>query len=385
MEFELIDTEQGLEDVVAHVAAAPWIGIDTEFVRERTYFPKLCLIQIAFPDRLVIVDAIAIGDLRSLFHSFQSSDVRCIFHAATQDLEVFWHEAEMLPRLVHDTQLGAAFLGLGEQLGYAALVEMLFSVRLAKTHTRTNWAGRPLSTAALNYAAEDVLFLGEICSRQIEALEKSGKRAWYEEAVTALLQPALYEVAPEQAWRKIKGIRQCRGREWLVVSRLAAWREREAARRNVPRQWLLRDEALLALSRKRTLTRAKVAEFARQSKVRLAPEDLDALISAAATPLAGVDEQQPHADAGPKREPSAAQDALVDALMAWSRQRSMDIEISLNQLATRQQLQQFVLDPVNSELCRGWRSAALGEDLLAFMEGRKALFVDRNRLKFTPR
>jgi ribonuclease D len=231
---ELVNLQRD-SSIAALLVAAERIGVDTEFMREKTFFAELCLVQLSIGNRLICADPLGATDLSG----FWSALMRCewVVHSGRQDMEVVYQAAGALPQRVFDTQIAAALLGYAPQIGYAGLVAELFGVELAKSHTRADWSQRPLSAEVLHYAAEDVEYL-------LPAFDPLD-----------LLDKTLYEIDPELTVDRIKGARNMRGPARAIATKLAAWRENEAVRRNRPRQWILRDAALLEIAQARPTSR----------------------------------------------------------------------------------------------------------------------------------
>jgi ribonuclease D len=220
------------------------VGVDTEFMRERTYFSQLCLVQVSSGSDIFCVDPLGNSPENSgaTADAFWQSlmQIPWVLHSGRQDIEVVSQSALKFPVSVFDTQIAAALLGYAPQMGYAGLVDELFDVQLAKSHTRADWSRRPLSDAVLEYAAEDVLYLIPAYELLKERLEKLGRLSWAEDDSADLLQPSLYDTNPDLAVARLKGARNLAGSARNAAVRLAAWREREALRSNRPRQWILK-------------------------------------------------------------------------------------------------------------------------------------------------
>ena len=241
------------DDPIRAVGAEPLIGVDTEFMREKTFFAELCLLQISTRDRIFCADPLgADGDgapADDLWQAIMHSE--WVLHSGRQDFEVIYQAAGRLPDNVFDTQVAAALLGFQPQIGYAGLVKELFDIELAKTHTRADWSKRPIADALLNYAAEDVQFLLPARDALIERLERSGRLDWALQDSRDLLDVALYQTDPGAAIQRLKGARNLRGRARAAAAALAAWREQQAIRSNRPRQWIIRDSVLVDLARQK--------------------------------------------------------------------------------------------------------------------------------------
>ncbi|HLS58744.1 MAG TPA: ribonuclease D, partial [Paracoccaceae bacterium] len=248
----LITDSDALAAFCREVATAPYVTVDTEFLRERTYYPELCLIQIARPgggeDAAVVIDALAPGiDLSPFYELLGDPDVVKVFHAARQDLEIFWLRAGVIPSPFFDTQVAAMVCGYGDQVGYDTLVRQIVRASVDKSSRFTDWSRRPLSPAQLAYALADVTHLRVIYERLSAQLRKNGREAWVEEELAVLTNPETYRTDPADAWQRLK-FRSGAPRFIAAVRELARFREETAQKRNVPRNRILKDDALLELA-----------------------------------------------------------------------------------------------------------------------------------------
>jgi ribonuclease D len=355
----MIDTSDALTAFAASAARSPALALDTEFMREKTYRAELCLLQIADGDNAVCIDPLAIQDLSSLAPLLGASGGVKIMHAARQDLEVLFPAVGMV-QPVFDTQIAAALAGHPSQVGYAELVRRLLGVELAKAHTRADWSRRPLSAAEQEYALDDVRHLAALRVSLLDTLAAKGRVAWLEEELAALANPDALRVAPEEAWKKVKGLPGLDpGRQRLAQS-LAAWRERRADERNRPRGWIL-DDALLreiAVRLPRSIEELTALPEMQESVVRKCGEELLALVRDA-----GIGDPPPPL---PRRErPDPAQLALVKRLADVATEVAKGLEINSEVLATRRELEKLAAGRQDVSLLRGWRKAIVGEKLLA--------------------
>ncbi len=242
--------QAALTDFCTRLRGAVWLALDTEFIRERTYYPQLCLIQVASADEIACIDPLALPSLDPLLDLLYDPAVTKVLHAAHQDLELFFHLRGAAPAPVFDTQLAASALGSGNQIGYAALVRQLIGVELDKTHTRADWRRRPLAPEWLAYAADDVRYLPELYQRQRAALEARGWPDALAEDFRAICHPDRYRLQPDDAWRRIWEHNRLGGPQRAVLRALAAWREEQASAHDRPRRWILSDATLLELARR---------------------------------------------------------------------------------------------------------------------------------------
>lgn len=376
-----IDSNAGLLELCTTLQRHPWLTLDTEFIREKTYRPRLCLIQVANPEVVACIDPLAIGDLGPLLDLLYNPALTKVMHAARQDLEIFFELRGHLPQPVFDTQIAATLLGQGEQIGYAALVQEELAIALDKGHTRTDWCQRPLDEGQIRYAADDVRHLREVYQRQQQRLATMGRLEWLTEDFDALLDPQLYRNPPEQAWQRIKGANRLKGVQLAVLQRLAAWREERAQQTDKPRRWIVGDDQLLDMARlmpqeSGQLDRLRGLEEG--TKRRYAAEWFALIAAAKQTPR----EQWPVLKEGPRLE--SGQEPLVDALMALLRSYCDAAQVSPSAVASRRDLERLLLGDGEVALLHGWRFAIAGQHLHAFLQGQSTIAVEQGRLVMTP-
>lgn len=355
----MIDTADALTAFAESIARQPEIALDTEFMREKTYRAELCLVQIACGETAVCIDPIAIADLAVLVPALTGGSVVKIMHAARQDLEVML-PAVGLVQPVFDTQIAAALAGFPAQIGYAELARRILGVDLAKAHTRTDWTRRPLSADQQEYALDDVRHLGALRARLLEQLADKGRLGWLEEELAALANADALRVAPEDAWKKVKGLPSLDADRQRLAQSLAAWRERRAIERNRPRGWILDDvslrEIVLRLPRSPEAL-GGLAEM-QESVVRKCGEELLALVRDA-----GISDPPP---ALPRRErPDPAVLATVKRLSDLAAGVAAELSIGTEVLATRRELERLATGRRDISLLRGWRAEVIGQKLLS--------------------
>jgi ribonuclease D len=334
------------------------IGVDTEFMRERTFYAQLCLVQIATSDGIYCIDPLGRRDIDDFWRALDARD--WVLHSARQDIEVLYQSSGRMPAGIFDTQIAAALLGYQPQIGYANLVTELFGVELDKSHTRANWARRPLPEAILEYAAEDVEYLLPAYEELARRLEDRGRLDWAIADSAELLDPALYAVDPSAAVERLKGAKSFRGARRAAAVRLAEWREAEAQRVDRPRQWILRDSALLDIAyRLPASTRELSAIDDMPPKlVRRAGTEILAAVSEAA-----ADEH----DYEPPPRPDEAQKALLKRLQGLVAQRADELGIAAETIAAKKELSAIVAGERNSRLLRGWRRDVIGREIEALL------------------
>jgi ribonuclease D len=249
-----VDSKDALERLCESLRGSAWIALDTEFIREQTYYPRLCLLQLSNGEVAAAVDPIALPDLSVLLAILFDPDIVKVFHSGHQDLEIFQHRWQRLPTPLFDTQPAARLAGLGDQLGYANLVKLLLALDLPKGQARTDWSRRPLSALQLRYALDDVVYLGEVYLKLKQDLAGREDDAQLQQTLARLTNPATYSTPPESAWLRIRARRYLHGAELAVLQTLAGWRETEALRADKPRGWIVKDDVLVEMSRRQPQT-----------------------------------------------------------------------------------------------------------------------------------
>lgn len=373
-----IDSGRALDTLCARLQGAEWLALDTEFMRERTYYPQLCLVQIATPDVIACVDVLAITELEPLLARLQDPHTLKVLHAARQDLEMFFHLSGEVPAPLFDTQIAASFAGFPDQAGYATVVQGLLGVSLGKAHTRADWTRRPLPEAVRDYAADDVRYLCKLYPLLRERLASDGRLTWLEVENQKLTRVSLYRPDPEHAWERLHGLQHLKPRQLAAGKALAAWRERKAMEANLPRQWVLKDEALMDLSKQRPATLEALANVRglAEASVRKHGAEWLALIQAAVP----ASEAPVHVT-----RLSAHQEAAVDALLALVHLKAAEAGISPARLTTRAELEQLVAGDRDIGILEGWRLETAGRALREMLEGKTALAIDAQALTVIPR
>lgn len=356
----LIETTDSLTLACAKWSRAPWLVLDTEFVREQTYYAQLCLIQISDGAEPAVLDVLSIDDISPLLDLLYRRDTIKVFHSGSQDLEIFAQLRDAVPQPLFDTQIAAALLGEGDQLGYAALVERHLGVTLDKSLTRTDWSRRPLRPAEIDYAAEDVRHLAVLYPLLRDELATRGRLGWLEEECTRISDPALYHTRPEDAWRRLRSLHHLPAESRAGAAALAAWREREAMACNRPRKWMLADDALYRLAERRPDSLAaleKLHVLPPKSLARHGEALLEALARTDGTGAAAAISMPEALDEAQKKRLSTLRGRL-DACA-----KRLDIPASM--LATRADLERWVRlgNDAGIPLQSGWRHA-VSEELL---------------------
>lgn len=379
-----IDTATALENFCAdlrrQMTAQPWLALDTEFMREKTYHPQLCLLQVGTLDSIACVDPLRLDSLDPLLDIIYDPRITKVFHAAHQDLEIFYLLRKSVPMPIFDTQLAAPLLGYPNQAGYAVLVQHILGVSLAKGHARTDWSQRPLSEAQLSYAADDVRYLGQIYVSLRQQLIDEGRLEWLDNDFARLGDPQRYACDPAAAWKRIRAGKRLRGRPLAILKKLAAWREKTAYKKDIPRNWLLRDDLLCDLAKLAPTASADLKQLRGVSdkQRRLLENEVLPLIQAAAQQPASGDETAAARDL----RPSPEQDAVIEALLAVVHIQALQNDMHPATLASRKDIERWVLDPQqNNELMNGWRREMIGKPLQAMLDGRLALRIEGDHVQ----
>ena len=370
MDFDYIDSDEGLREFCASVRNDKSCALDTEFVREKTYYPLLALIQIATDSRQACIDPLAVKDFSPLVELFENPDMVKILHASGQDLELFHHVFDAIPRPLFDTQIAAAVLGYANQIGYADLVKQVCGVQLDKKYTRANWAKRPLSEGELDYAMDDVRYLIEIYHRLRDELEKRGRLSWVEADFRRITDASAFEQNDAELWKRLKGVQRLKGEALNNADQLCRWREQRARERDRPRRWILKDEDIVDIARFRPKSHRDLQQIGNLGSdfIRKTGDDLLRVLDQAA--------QIDHADW--PRQPrfnklNDNQQALADSLMAIARLIAAENDIALASVAGKKDIDALITGQGESKLMQGWRHEMLGRQLQAFLDGETCL------------
>ena len=382
--MQTITTTEALAAFCERAAAAPYVTVDTEFLRERTYYAQLCLIQLAVPgegdDAAVLVDPIeGQVDLAPLLALFRDPGVVKVFHAARQDLEIFFTEGGVIPEPLFDTQVAAMVAGFGEQVGYETLVRRIARASLDKSSRFTDWSRRPLTDAQKVYALADVTHLRVIYEHLDAELDRTGRRHWVEEELAVLTDPATYVTEPEEAWRRVR-TRAASPKVMAVVKELARFRETYAQERNVPRSRVMKDDALVEVAATRPRTHKDLGRSRLLLRDARKGEIADGILAAVE---AGMAAEPLDAGNGADRGRQAPA-ALADLLRVLLKAKSEGLGVAAKLVASSADLDAIAAGERDVPALRGWRAEAFGEDALALCEGRLALAARGGRLTAVP-
>lgn len=376
--MDLIDTSAALATACERLAAHPFVTVDTEFLRETTFWPKVCVVQLASAADVFVVDALAEGlDLGPFFALMADPKVVKVFHAARQDIEIIWNLARLVPAPLFDTQIAAMVCGYGDQVSYGDLVQKIAHVSLDKSSRFTDWSRRPLSPAQIEYAKADVTYLRDIYLHLQARLDRTGRSEWLADEMAFLCSPATYEQKPENAWERFKG-RARKPRDLAVLMEVAAWREHEAQNRDVPRSRVLKDDVMVEVA-------------------LAAPRDADALGNLRAFPR-GMERSKAGAEIlaavergllrDPKSLPKLDRDrraqrdsATIELLKVLLRQVAERHGVAPKMIATTEELEAIAAsDRADVPALGGWRRDLFGEKALQLKRGRLALTVEDGKV-----
>ncbi|NBB82061.1 MAG: ribonuclease D [Alphaproteobacteria bacterium] len=364
----------------ARQADADYIAIDTEFMREGTYWPRLCLVQIAGPEEHAAIDPLAEGiDLAPLWDLLDDASVLKVFHSARQDIEIFYHLTGRIPHPLFDTQVAGMVCGFGDAVSYEKLVARLAGARVDKSSRFTDWSRRPLTDKQIDYALGDVIHLRPVYEKLRRKLNKTGREPWLDEEMATLTDPATYSVEPEAAWRRIK-TRSGDPRFLAIVAELAAWRETEAQRRDLPRGRVLRDDTLLEIAAHKPKAPADLARMRGMGKATAEGKYGQAIVEAVQRALALPKEQLP-APPG-RRDLPTGTGPIIELLRVLLKMKCEESGVAQKLVASAGDLEEIAADdaaPVPA--LHGWRRDLFGADALRLKHGELALAIDGNQVK----
>jgi ribonuclease D len=376
--MQLITTTNSLAEVCGRLQRHPFVTVDTEFLRESTYYPKLCVAQIASTDEAVVVDALANGiDLKPLFNLMADENVIKVFHAARQDIEICWHAAGLIPAPLVDTQVAAMVLGYGDSIAYDQLVQRITGDSLDKSLRFTDWTRRPLSEAQIAYAISDVTHLRDVYVKLEADLKKRGRTEWMREEMRVLTSPDTYRMEPEHAWQRLQ-TRVRKPKELAVLIEVAAWREREAQTRDVPRGRVLKDDVVGDIAVQAPTTIERLGNLRSLPKGFERSKWGEAIIEAVKRGLARDLKTLPKIER-PKGAPNGQ--ATVELLKVLLRMTAERHGVAAKVIATMDDLDRIAADDdADVPALSGWRRELFGDKALALKHGRLALAVEHNRV-----
>ncbi len=383
--MKTITTTEALQDYCAHAAEFPYVTVDTEFLRERSYYSKLCLVQLAVSgaddeEDAVLVDPLAKGlSLAPLYELFANESVVKVFHAARQDLEIFYHDAGIFPRPLFDTQVAAMVAGFGDQAGYETLVRKIARAQVDKSSRFTDWSRRPLTEAQKKYAIGDVTHLRQIYEWLRDELERTGRAPWLEEEMQVLTSPETYVIKPEEAWKRLK-TRTNSGTFLAIARELARFRETHAQSRNVPRNRVFKDDALMELASVKPRDMKELGRSRLLLREARKGDIAEGILAAIKSGLAVPKDQQPR-PARSSRDKLQVNPALADLLRVLLKARCEQEKVAQKLIANAADLDALAAGKRDIAALRGWRAQVFGNDAVKLCEGKLALTARGTRVE----
>ena len=386
--MKTITTTGALTDYCAHAAKFDYVTVDTEFLRERTYYSKLCLVQLAVPGEddaqdAVLVDPLADGlSLEPLYELFRDEGVVKVFHAARQDLEIFFHDAGIFPKPLFDTQVAAMVAGFGDQAGYETLVRKIARAQVDKSSRFTDWARRPLTEAQKKYAIGDVTHLRQIYEWLKAELERSGRAPWLEEEMQVLTSPETYQIKPEDAWKRLK-TRTNSGTFLAIARELARFREHHAQTRDIPRNRVYKDDALMELASAKPKTMQDLGRSRLLLREARKGDIAEGILAAIRDGLAVPKEAQPRPEKN-HRDKLQVNPALADLLRVLLKARCEQEKVAQKLIANAADLDALAAGKRDIRALSGWRAKVFGDDAVRLCEGKLALAARGQRVETIP-
>lgn len=378
--MHLIQDQSELDAIVSKFQNVPFVTVDTEFIRETTFWPELCLIQMAAPGLTALIDPLAPGlDLKSFFGLMADERVVKVFHAARQDIEIIFHLGGLIPHPVFDTQVAAMVCGFGESVSYDQLVSRITGAHIDKSSRFTDWRHRPLSEKQLTYALADVTHLVDVYQHLKAELEREGRAHWLNEEMEILTARETYDPHPEDAWKRLK-MRLRKPLELAVVQAVAAWREREARERNVPRGRVIKDDAIFEIAQQQPRDAAALARLRTTPKGWERSSTASALLTVVNAALALSKEELPRLPKEPRQ--SEGSNAAVELLRVLLRLVAEKEGVAAKVLASGDDLDRLASEGETADVAalNGWRREVFGEKALKLVRGETAIRFDRKRL-----
>ncbi|MFK7744369.1 MAG: ribonuclease D [Roseobacter sp.] len=384
--MKTITTTKELSEFCRDAAQCDFVTVDTEFLRERTYYSKLCLIQLAMPGEedgnACLVDPLAQGiSLDPLYDLFRDTSVVKVFHAARQDLEIFYVDAQVFPEPLFDTQVAAMVCGFGEQVGYETLVRRIAKQPLDKTSRFTDWSRRPLTDAQKTYALADVTHLRQIYEFLADKLEETGRSRWVREELTVLTSPETYVIPPQEAWRRVK-TRTNSPKFLAIVRELAAFRETYAQERNIPRNRVYKDDALVELASNKPKTHEELGRARLLLREARRGDIADGILKAVAAGVSCPADKMPKPDRS--RDKLQVNPALADLLRVLLKAKTESAGVAAKLIAPAADLDAIAAGMRDVPALRGWRKEVFGDDAMRLCEGRIALTAKGAEVKIVP-
>ncbi len=372
-----IDDNSSLVEFCELINNEKALALDTEFIREKSYYPKVCLIQIAAGNHIACIDPLKLENLEPLLDLLYDNSKTKILHAARQDLEIFYQLRNALPQPVFDTQIAATLLGFNDQVGYANLIQKLLGIQLDKDQARTDWAQRPLNKKQIIYAANDVRYLLQAYPIIIDKLSSQDRIDWLNSDFAELVDNKLYEIEPDTVWRRVSGNTRLKPRQLVILQALAAWREHTAIKHDRPRRWILADDILISLAQQ-TPQNLLQLEKIRGIKSNTVDKFGDTIVQTILDAKTIPEEQWPRL---PNRQRSSPQqEALLDLCMAYLKQLALENNLSPGILCNRKDMEKLVTGDHDIAIMQGWRKQLIGLPVLKLLQGHYQLQIKDNKI-----
>lgn len=379
-QLQYIDNTDELKHYCESIKLSPWLAIDTEFQREKTYYSKLALIQIATTNSLAIIDPLAC-DINPLLDILYDKNILKVFHAARQDQEIFYDMRGEPLAPVFDTQIAAPILGHPEQAGYGRLVEDILGVQLSKAHSRTDWTRRPLSQDQLTYAADDVIYLAKLYPLLEKELQEKDRLSWVAPAFKDLSTTSLYANPPELAWKRIRAGKKLKGPALSILQTLAEWREARAQEKNIPRGWLIKDDILVELAKLKPVDAKSVSQI-RGLSDKFAEKYGNTISQLIQQALTEKPEQKEKTNKSKKSNEKT--EAIADLLMAQVRINAEKAGINPNSVTQRKELLQLIHGERDLAILADWKAELVGQQLVDTLEGHNSFTISSGKLLIKP-
>lgn len=382
--IQFIDTPEAVAALAEVLSTEPWIAIDTEFLRERTYRPELCLLQIASGGKdqtIACIDPLAVDNIDPLLDVIYNPSILKVLHAASQDLEIFYWLRGEVPRNLFDTQIAAPLMGFAEQIGYGNLVNEVLKIELSKSHSRADWSRRPLPPQQLQYAADDVIYLSQMYPIIRNKLEQLGRLSWLDQEWLDITRSEIYEKPADEMWKRLRHIEKLKGPRLSIAQHLASWRELTAREENLPRNWLMKDETITDLAKQMPddLNELNHVRGLSSGTIRHHGQSLVDTINRARE-IAPVKVQIPKR----KAKLTPAQEAALDALTAVTHLYANNLQINASILAPRKSLEDLLRGDRDTNVTQGWRGKLIGGALCNVLDGKTDLAFVEGELTLRP-
>ncbi len=378
--YQVITTNNHLSSYIETIKDCKWLALDTEFIRERTYYPKLCLVQIAAHDsegklQLACIDPLAIDDISPLLYLLNNTNITKVLHAAHQDLEIFNSLNGRVPQPIFDTQPAAAVLGYGDQMGYGRLVQQVLKVDLDKSQSRTDWAKRPLKQAQLDYAIDDVRYLAQIYPIIRDRLISLNRLNWLDNDFAHFTNPKLYAINADSRWKKVKGLQVLKRPQLAILRELAAWREKLAEHKNLPRRWIVKDEILIDLARQQPNSLESIADMRGINAERTKKYHqtwLDCIQRGKAL------DPSEYPEISRRNKPTPDEDKVIDVLITALNIRAQELDITPAVITSRKKVANMVQEK-RTFLSNDWRGTLVNELFADILNGHKVIAVKNGK------